>query len=186
MMCLLSLHIAPLLLPPLTRPARFAWLPCVASVLCCPGSQEKYRSFTRQYFRGAAAAVVLYDIGSAPSFEGAKKWIDDVKSELGSSPKSVALLLVGAKLDCPADERRVTTEQGRALATKEGAVHLECSSKDGTNVTLVFEHVARLLVERGLASVDGGPHAHREQPGIQVTRSRSGQVSAAPGCCQVG
>jgi hypothetical protein len=41
--------------------------------------QEKYRSFTRQYFRGSAAAVVAFDLTSSTSFEGAKQWVEELK-----------------------------------------------------------------------------------------------------------
>jgi len=41
--------------------------------------QEKYRSFTRQYFRGSAAAVVAFDLTSSASFEGAKHWVEELK-----------------------------------------------------------------------------------------------------------
>ena len=150
--------------------------------------QEKYRSFTRQYFRGAAACVVLYDITSLASFEGAKKWLDDVKQELGGA-KGVVIVLVGAKLDCAATLRQVSTEQGQQLAAKEKALHLECSSKDGTNVDQTFENVARLLVERGLAAREGSSRALTASGGlasVQVMPQRR-SVSTAGGCsCQTG
>lgn len=42
--------------------------------------QERYRSLAPMYYRGAAAAVVVYDITSADSFAGAKRWITELKS----------------------------------------------------------------------------------------------------------
>jgi small GTP-binding protein len=113
--------------------------------------QEKYRSFTRQYFRGAAAALLLYDITSAASFEGAKRWI---KEELQKSAEGTLLFLVGSKLDL-AEERKVEAAAAQQLAESANAMHFECSSKDGTNVSEILESVAEMLVQRGLASPEG-------------------------------
>jgi len=141
--------------------------------------QEKYRAFTRQYFRGASAAVVLYDITFPASFEGAQRWLTELHSELPPPPQTV-LLLVGAKLDM-LSERKVPKDEAEQMARRYSAAYLECSSKEGTNVELVFERIAQTLRERGL---DGG--ANRASQRIQVSalppQRRSSSVGAA-GCC---
>ncbi len=89
--------------------------------------QEKYRSFTRQYFRGARAALVIFDITSEASFDGARRWLLDLKRELPPSPATV-VVLVGSKLD-RSGERQVSPDAARALAAEEHADFIECSSK---------------------------------------------------------
>ena len=42
------------------------------------------------YYRGAAAAVVVYDITSEQSFERAKKWIAELR-QLGSAEMVIAV-----------------------------------------------------------------------------------------------
>ncbi len=37
--------------------------------------QERYRSLAPMYYRGAAAAVVVFDITKKDSFNGAKSWV---------------------------------------------------------------------------------------------------------------
>lgn len=37
--------------------------------------QERYRSLAPMYYRGAAAAVIVYDVTSRESFEGARSWV---------------------------------------------------------------------------------------------------------------
>jgi hypothetical protein len=173
---------------------------CASAPAPVPVSSEKYRSFTRQYFRGAAAAVVLYDITSMASFEGAKKWIEDVKQELGGggggggggsrSKAPPLVVVVGAKLDCAEEGRMVSCEQGQQLAAREQAVHLEVSSKDGTNVTATFELVARLLVERGLATSDssrgGGRGLASNAASVHVLQQQRRAIGTAGACCHVG
>jgi GTPase SAR1 family protein len=52
--------------------------------------QERYHSLAPMYYRGAAAAVVVYDITSEQSFDRAKKWIAELR-QLGSSDMVIAL-----------------------------------------------------------------------------------------------
>lgn len=144
--------------------------------------QEKYRSFTRQYFRGAQAAVLLYDITSAGSFDGAKRWLSELQAETSCS----VLVLVGAKLDREA-ERDTPKAAAIALANGANASYLECSSKDGTNVDAVFEMVAQLLLESGDDHMSGGARLHdapmvSQMPGF----GKGARPVGVAGCCQTG
>ena len=134
-----------------------------------------------QYFRGAVAAVVLYDVTCAESLEGARRWLDDLKAELPRSA-ALALVLAGSKLDLAAERREVSLEAARALAAEAGALHLECSAKDGTNVALVFESIARLIAERGATA----GRALHEMPGltlaVEPVCGRSRGALAGCGC----
>jgi GTPase SAR1 family protein len=46
----------------------------VILILFVSAGQERYRSLAPMYYRGAAAALVVYDITSYDSFTGAKTW----------------------------------------------------------------------------------------------------------------
>ncbi|PPD72070.1 hypothetical protein GOBAR_DD31021 [Gossypium barbadense] len=41
--------------------------------------QERYHSLAPMYYRGAAAAIVVYDITNSESFERAKKWVQELQ-----------------------------------------------------------------------------------------------------------
>ena len=58
--------------------------------------QERYYSLIPMYYRGANAALVVYDITSAESFERAKRWIEDLKTE---KPDNFMKVLIGNKVD---------------------------------------------------------------------------------------
>jgi len=156
--------------------------------------QEKYRSFTRQYFRGAQAALLLYDITSIASFEGVQRWLSELEAELavggglggssslgggGSDRSSCAIILVGSKVDRHED-RQVPIETARELARTRGAEHIECSSKDGTNCEAVFEAAARLMLRRGLAHDEGLRSSALLSPQHAAPRTPR---TAAAGCC---
>ena len=159
--------------------------------------QEKYRSFTKQYFRGAVAAILLYDVTSAESFEGLQRWLD-VRAELptAASKEHCALSVIGAKVDRE-DEREVPIDAAKSLASEHAAQHLECSSKTGLRVEELFASVAGSVHARGLArSADGSKatiaiRAHSSATGgsgglvpVQVRRSSSAGLVVPAGCCQ--
>ncbi|KAM0020733.1 putative small GTP-binding protein [Helianthus debilis subsp. tardiflorus] len=58
--------------------------------------QERYHSLAPMYYRGAAAAVVVYDITNMASFERAKKWIEELQKQ--GNPHLV-MVLVANKAD---------------------------------------------------------------------------------------
>ncbi|MBA0839909.1 hypothetical protein Goarm_005599, partial [Gossypium armourianum] len=43
--------------------------------------QERYHSLAPMYYRGAAAAIIVYDITNQASFERAKKWVQELQSQ---------------------------------------------------------------------------------------------------------
>eukprot|EP00940_MAST-03C_sp_MAST-3C-sp2_P002052 g2052.t1 len=58
--------------------------------------QERFRSVTRSYYRGAAGALIVYDMTDRDSFSHLPKWCDDARS-LGN--RNITVMLVGNKSD---------------------------------------------------------------------------------------
>jgi len=58
--------------------------------------QERYHSLAPMYYRGAAAAVVVYDITSKASFVRAQNWVKELQRQ-GSS--KIVIALAGNKYD---------------------------------------------------------------------------------------
>jgi len=48
------------------------------------------------YYRGAAAAIVVYDITRAQSFKTLKNWVEELKSK---GPKDIVIAIAGNKAD---------------------------------------------------------------------------------------
>jgi len=66
--------------------------------------QERFRSVTRSYYRGAAGALLVYDVSSRDSFNALANWLTDARTL--ASP-AIVILLVGNKKDLD-EEREVT------------------------------------------------------------------------------
>ena len=58
--------------------------------------QERYHSLAPMYYRGAQAAVVVYDITSTDSFERAQRWVSELRDQAN---KNIVIALAGNKID---------------------------------------------------------------------------------------
>jgi len=103
--------------------------------------QERYHSLAPMYYRGAKAAIVVYDITSKASFERAKAWVVELQQ---AGTLSMVVALAGNKTDLSA-QREVTQEEGQQYATEQGLLFMETSAKSNHNVTEIFATVAKHL-----------------------------------------
>ncbi|CAH9127859.1 unnamed protein product, partial [Cuscuta epithymum] len=107
--------------------------------------QERFRTLTTSFYRGAQGIVLVYDVTRKESFESLTGvWEEEIKSY--SSDQNYVKMLVGNKKD-QESERKVSTEEGLALARKFGGLFLECSAKTRENVDICFENLALQILE---------------------------------------
>ncbi|XP_059559636.1 ras-related protein Rab-17 isoform X1 [Myotis daubentonii] len=107
--------------------------------------QEKYHSVCHLYFRGANAALLVYDITSKDSFRKAQQWLKDLEREF--LPGEVVVMLVGNKTDL-SEEREVTFEEGKEFAESQSLLFMETSARLNHQVTEAFSAIARELLQR--------------------------------------
>ncbi|KAK8004431.1 hypothetical protein PG989_004150 [Apiospora arundinis] len=108
--------------------------------------QERFRTLSTSYYRGAHGVILVYDISSRASFVGMEKWIDEAKQN--AAPNAV-LYLVGSKLDKVAGGgRAVTYEEGQAFAEANGASFCEVSAKTKENIKRPFVEVVDQIVQK--------------------------------------
>ncbi|EXF85501.1 Ras family protein [Colletotrichum scovillei] len=62
---------------------------------------ERFRSVSRSYYRGAAGAILVYDVTNHSSFRGLQPFLNDARAL--ASP-NLSCLLVGNKLDLASDQ----------------------------------------------------------------------------------
>ena len=105
--------------------------------------QERYRSLAPMYYRGAQAAIVVYDVTHRDTFEGAKRWVRDLQR---SSEPGLVIALAGNKVDLADRLRKVDTAEAQAFADESGLLFLETSARTAHNVSDVFMQVRRRRV----------------------------------------
>ncbi|CAH9129375.1 unnamed protein product [Cuscuta epithymum] len=110
--------------------------------------QERFRSVTSAYYRGAAGALIVYDVTRTDTFESTRRWIQELNSHCDTAEVKI---LVGNKCDLEGI-REVSMEQGKALAEEEGLFFIETSALDSTNVIAAFDIVTREIYNHHVSS----------------------------------
>mmetsp|Transcript_20119 Transcript_20119/g.33937 ORF Transcript_20119/g.33937 Transcript_20119/m.33937 type:complete len:199 (+) Transcript_20119:89-685(+) len=103
--------------------------------------QEKYHSLAPMYYKGAAAAIVVYDITKRKTFETLQQWVSELRTQ---GPENIVLAIAGNKSDLES-ERQVPLSEAQAYAASIGASFLETSAKTKSNVDEIFLNISKSL-----------------------------------------
>mmetsp|Transcript_35362 Transcript_35362/g.72210 ORF Transcript_35362/g.72210 Transcript_35362/m.72210 type:complete len:201 (-) Transcript_35362:98-700(-) len=132
--------------------------------------QEKYHSLAPMYYRGAAAAVVVYSITDAASFNTLKSWVDELHMH---GPPDIIIAVAGNKCDME-EKRKVPTADAAAYAKSINALFLETSAKQDTNVQDLFLQISKRLPAPG-----AGGAFEDDDPVVNLRKA----PSKKGGCC---
>jgi len=103
--------------------------------------QERYHSLAPMYYRGAASAIVVYDLTNRRSFDRAKSWVKELQRQ--GNP-NIVIALAANKLDLEAS-RQVEIVEAKQYAEENGCIFMETSAKTNHNVTQLFTVIAKKL-----------------------------------------
>ena len=103
--------------------------------------QERFQRLLPNYYKGAQIAFVVYSITDKKSFENVGAWFKLAK-KYGDDP---LILLIGNKLDLEQD-RQVTAEEGKKLASSLGVSFLEASAKTAIGVEDAFNLIIQQFI----------------------------------------
>lgn len=123
--------------------------------------QERYDALAPMYYRGAEAAIVVYDVTSEQSFEKAARWITELENH---ASKDIVIALAGNKVDlCQAsgpgwddaeggvepkvERREVSRESAKRLVANDDNIQIfmETSARTGENINDLFVQIAQCL-----------------------------------------
>jgi Ras-related protein Rab-2A len=148
--------------------------------------QESFRSITRSYYRGAAGALLGYDITRRETFNHLSSWLEDARSH--ASDSNMVIMLIGNKTDLEA-KRAVTREEGEAFARENGLEFMETSAKSAHCVEEAFIQTAQNIydnIQQGKLDVKNEMSGIKIGPQYSSGDSGSGSIkqpTSSDGCC---
>ncbi|XP_035678585.1 ras-related protein Rab-2A [Branchiostoma floridae] len=150
--------------------------------------QESFRSITRSYYRGAAGALLVYDITRRDTFNHLTTWLEDARQHSNSN---MVIMLIGNKSDLES-RREVKKEEGEAFAREHGLIFMETSAKTAANVEEAFINTAKEIYEKiqeGVFDINNeangikiGPQHSPSNPALGGGGGAGGS-QAGGGCC---
>jgi len=129
--------------------------------------KKSTRRWPPMYYRGAAAAILVYDITHRGSFLVLKQWAEEI-SEKG--PPGIVLAVCANKSDL-AEERQISLHEAKQFAEGIGALYIETSARDDSNVLALFVELGKRLPDAtptqtdengGMGNVDLGQRRSRK------------------------
>lgn len=107
--------------------------------------QERYRAITSAYYRGAVAALLVYDITKLHTFENVEKWLQELKDY---ADDNIVVMLVGNKTDLK-HLRAVKEEEAKSFSEEHELAFIETSALDSSNVVEAFEQIIQIYHNLG-------------------------------------
>ncbi|KAG6379118.1 P-loop containing nucleoside triphosphate hydrolase protein [Boletus reticuloceps] len=158
----------------------------------CKIGQERFRTITSSYYRGAHGIIVVYDVtdnGKIPpnplhrgyqpdpleTFTNVKQWLQEIDRY---ASEGVNKLLVGNKSDLTS-KKVVEYSVAKEFADQLSIPFLETSAKNATNVEQAFLTMAKQIKDRmgSTSTPAGGAKSSTVTPGQSVQQQQSS------GCC---
>lgn len=139
--------------------------------------QERYHSLAPMYYRGAQAAIVVYDVTNPDTFARAKTWVKELQRQ--ASP-NIVIALAGNKCDLPT--RAINQEDANAYAEENNLLFMETSAKTAANVNEIFMAIAKKLPKTDQRGPSGPPRGD-----VNLSRANEKKPDQAAGggggCC---
>jgi Ras-related protein Rab-5C len=125
------------------------------------------------YYRGAQAALVVYDLTNIESLRRAKMWVRELRQV---NANDMVIGLAGNKADLIAgNKRQIDIREVAEYAEENNLIHMETSAKRGDNVIEIFMSVARQVAAKQLPNLMNKPNNV-----FPPTQTKSKESS---GCC---
>ncbi|PRP83212.1 ras-related protein Rab-11B-like [Planoprotostelium fungivorum] len=105
--------------------------------------QERFRALARGYYRGAAGALIVFDVTKLNTFDNVESWLRELR-DFTEGP--LTIMMVGNKCDLT-QHREVSTEQAIAFSEENELMYIETSALMGDNIREAFNQLVQGIYE---------------------------------------
>ena len=113
---------------------------------------ERFASITKNYYRGADGALIVYDITNKTTFDNVENWFNELKN---ACKEEAFIILIGNKNDLE-NQRQVSNNMLINLGKNLGIAVMETSAKDDYNINesfyLLIKEIYRKFVKNNGSS----------------------------------
>lgn len=108
------------------------------------GNSQRFKFIRSSFYRGAACAVLVFDLTREATWDDIQDWYQEIKSNVGEIP----VAFVGNHIECIDDTENETKKRNkfRDLVESTGNFYYETSS-NGDQVEDIFSSLAERTVE---------------------------------------
>lgn len=143
--------------------------------------EERFRTLTTAYYRGAQGIVLVYDVTNLDSFNHLSYWLRNI--EENASPE-VVKVLAGNKCEVSSQQRAVDKERGQKLAESFDMPFYEVSCRGDVNVQDTFLTLARLIRDLRQRRASLFEERERQSDGVKLDAEQKAENStSACGSC---
>ena len=107
--------------------------------------QAKFSFIRGQFYQGAQAILIIYDLTRSDTLDDVRNWHKDLMKSIGYRGVSIGLLC-GNKKDLT-HLRKVSTKDAQALAEELNLQYFETSALTGENINEIFYTIAKALAK---------------------------------------
>ena len=133
--------------------------------------QERFRTIAKAYYKGAHGIILMYDVTNQKSYDNIKRWLEQIKKEASNK---ICILLVANKVDMK-EERVISIENGKTLATENNLKIIEASAKEDINVSNVFQEITEEVASK---------FGDITKSTIKIENNNKENVNTEKGCCK--
>jgi len=109
--------------------------------------EKRFQFILPAYVKGASAGIFMFDITRMSSLMSFNEWLEVFKKGTDKEREKVPIMMVGGKIDL-SNRRSVFSIDAKEIAQSHNLLeYIECSSKTGENVELIFYKLTQFLIK---------------------------------------
>ncbi|KAF6132414.1 RAB18, member RAS oncogene family [Phyllostomus discolor] len=134
--------------------------------------QERFRTLTPSYYRGAQGVILVYDVTRRDTFVKLDNWLNEL--ETYCTRNDIVNMLVGNKID--KENREVDRSEGLKFARKHSMLFIEASAKTCDGVQCAFEELVEKIIQ-----TPGLWESENQNKGVKLSHREEGHGGGACG-----